>query len=295
MDNIKPGKYTDLSNEAYHAHTDSISRSAIMALLKSPRNYWANYLNPLRPDKEPTPAMRFGEAFHTLILEPHLFEENWCVKPELLEVPKITGLLKDLGRAEYDRQKEEIATIKATNEDVINNWKDCNQGKQVITDSEWSNLHLMKAALQENEQAWNLLTDGVNESSYFWEDADTGVLLKARPDVFHDTCVVDLKTAKDASASGFQRAMCNGGYHIQAAMILDGIKEVENKELTTFINVVIEKEYPYNIGIYIIDPVAIEYGREQYKKALHDLKDAREKNEFKDFDCQIIGLPAWYQ
>ena len=290
---IKPGKYSDLSNEDYHAHTDSISRSAIMDFAKSPRTYWANYLNPAKPEKKSTPAMIFGEQFHKIILENQQFYEEFVREFIPYTLPKV-GLLKDIGREEYDIQKSNRDHFEKMTVEQMEFWKSVNANKKIVLTADWEKLDNMMKSLRSNIEAWDLLTDGKNESSYFWEDSDTGFLLKARPDILHGSMVVDLKTARDASPRGFQNAMCAGGYHIQAAMILDAVRAVDNREIVTFINVCIEKEYPYSVGVYIIDPSAINAGREKYKHILKEMKKARETNSYLDYETQIVGLPNWY-
>ena len=74
------GVYRNLSNEEYHNHKESISRSALMDFQKSPYTYWAKHLNPYRPKKVTTPQMDLGTAFHTLILEPERFNEEYVMK-----------------------------------------------------------------------------------------------------------------------------------------------------------------------------------------------------------------------
>lgn len=294
MKEIIVGKYTELSNEEYHAHTDSISRSAIMDFMQSPRKYWANYLNPNRPSKKTTEAMEFGENFHQMILEPKNFNEQTCLEIKLNELPKC-GLLRDLGRDEYDRQKAHLDQVKLQNEILQTEYDVLNAGLKCIKQEDFQKMNDMRDSLQANAEAWDLLSEGKYENSYFWKDEDTDILLKARPDILHSSVIVDLKTARDASPRGFQNAMCYGGYHIQAAMILDAIKAIDGHDINTFINIVIEKEYPYAVGVYIIDTRAINLGRAKYKAALHGIKQAREKNEFLDYPAQVIELPAWYE
>lgn len=290
---IEPGKYPDLSNADYHAHTESISRSAIMDFAKSPRTYWANYLNPNKPEKKTTPSMAFGEQFHCMILEPEKFLETYAADQLYHELPKV-GLLKDLGREEYDRQKSARTGIENMNQKLQDEWAYKNRNKKTISIESAETLNAMSESLRSNAEAWDLLTEGKNECSYFWEDSDTGILLKARPDILHGSLVVDLKTTNDASAKGFQRAMCDYGYHLQAAMILDAVRAIDKREIVTFINVCIEKVYPYSVGVYIIDPAAIDSGREKYRRVLKDMKKSRETKIFTDYETQIVGLPAWY-
>lgn len=106
---------------------------------------------------------------------------------------------------------------------------------------------------------------------------------------------VDLKTCADASPRGIQNAMVTGGYHIQAAMGREAIRELEGHDIPNWILLCIEKTYPYAIGIYIIDEAALEAGRAKYKQLLVELKECLEKNEWQGYAPQSIGLPQWAQ
>src|SRR5215813_11398325 len=93
------GCYPNITNEEYHADKAYLSRSALMDFDKSPYTYWAKHLNPDRPKKDATPAMELGTAFHTLILEPHLFQKNYFIMPEKV-------LLKNVGKEAYEAYKK---------------------------------------------------------------------------------------------------------------------------------------------------------------------------------------------
>jgi exodeoxyribonuclease VIII len=135
------GIYKDLSIEDYHADKTAISRSGLMEFKKSPYHYWANYLNPDKPEKEPTDAMILGNAFHTLVLEPNTFDERYLVMPEKV-------LLKDVGREAYDKYK-------ATIDDIENN----NAGFTVLTKKQMDMLTAMYESLkiERHKQAYELI------------------------------------------------------------------------------------------------------------------------------------------
>src|SRR5690606_34184749 len=78
---FKDGIY-DITNDQYHG-SDGISRSQLMLLNKSPYHYWYSVVSGLAPRQEATPAMLIGSAFHTLLLEPHLFEHEYCIMPKI--------------------------------------------------------------------------------------------------------------------------------------------------------------------------------------------------------------------
>lgn len=267
------GIYPDLSNEEYHEHTESISRSALMEYKKSPYNYWAKYINNSRPFQESTPAMIFGSAFHSLILEPENFDEYFAVVPE-------QKLLKDVGREEYELYKKQVSEIK-------------NSNKRIISDENLNSLFQMREALWNHSEAIELIQDGKYEQSFFWKDEDSGLTLKSRPDIMHHNMIVDIKTCSDASSHAFQNSMVFGGYHIQGAMIQEGWKNLTGNTISTVINIAIEKTYPYCIGIYIIDEYALDVGRKEFKKLCSDLKSSMINNKWGNYSPQVISLPNW--
>lgn len=271
---ISPGMYPTLTNEEYHGYKQAISRSALMDFKKNPRHYWAMHLNPNRPARVETPAMTFGTAFHTLILEPFTFDNRYAIEPKKV-------LLKEVGEEKYRVYKMECEQLEKTN-------------KIVLSHADYSHLINMQSCLLSNSQAKELIEGAIYESSYFWPDKESGLNVKARPDILHHNMYIDLKTIDDASPHNFQRSMVMGGYHIQAAMVEDAVMYFNGNKLAASINICIEKKYPYSIGIYIIDEESIEHGRKEYKKLLVDLKSAIVHNEFEDYEIQTVGLPKWY-
>lgn len=281
-----------LSSEQYHGDKDSISRTAMMAFKESPYRYWAKYINPDRPPANVTPAMLFGSAFHSVVLEPHLFYDQYVVEPTLDKLPKV-GLLRDLGRPEYERQKYERDVVSTQNKTLTEEFEASSEGKIIISADDRLKLSEMHGALMAHSQARELIEGAIYEQSYFWRDEHSGLMVKSRPDILHENIIVDLKTMANVAPHVYQREMIAGGYHIQGAIVRDAIRELENRDISTVINVCIEKTYPYSIAIYIIDEFALDAGHAEYKQILLDMKSAKESNEYEDYKPQIIGLPKW--
>lgn len=269
---IKEGIYADLSSEQYHGDKNSLSRSALMDFKKNPRRYWAKHLKPDRPKEETKPSWAFGSAFHTLILEPHLFEQHYFVMPE--KVLKRDN--EELFNAHKEAEKELAITT-----------------KEVLSQKDYQTLRAMQAELFCNDRAAKLIQGAIYESSYFWQDAHSGLMVKSRPDIINGNIYVDLKTIDDASPHNFQREMALYGYHIQAAMLRDGHFELTGERIAACINICVEKKYPYSVAIYIIDEDAIEVGHCEYKQLLLDLKSCIVGNEFNDYEPLTLGLPKW--
>lgn len=267
------GCYPDITNEEYHGDKRYLSRSSLMDFDKSPYTYWAKHLNPNRPFKETTPAMQFGTMFHTYILEPFEFIKNYVIEPKKV-------LLKDVGRELYDRYKKVCEDIESS-------------GKIIVSQGEYDNLIAMKEKIYSSKEAMQLIEDARIENSFFWQDENSGLLLKARPDILHDNMIVDLKTCADASPRAFQNSMVSGGYHIQGAMIRDAVEAIKGRKINNVINIVIETKYPYNMAIYMIDEAAIDAGQVKYKNILLEMKNAIAENNFRDYGVQTIGIPSW--
>lgn len=267
------GCYEELSNEHYHRIKSHLSRSAIMDYDKSPYTYWAKHINPERPIKDATQAMKLGSAFHTMILEPNLFDEIYASCP-----PKV--LLKHVGRDAYLAFKAKMADIE-------------NTSKIILTAEEFKVLCDMEIKLLTNKKAVELIQESRIENSFFWRDPHSEMLLKCRPDILHENMIVDLKTCSDASPRAYQKEMVTYGYHVQGAMIRDGVEAIEGRKINTVINICVETKYPYNMGIYIIDEAAIDEGQIKYKNILLEIKHAIKYNEFIDYGVQTISLPKW--
>jgi hypothetical protein len=286
------GCYQELSNENYHAIKSHLSRSALMDYDKSPYTYWANHINPERPRKNSTPQMEFGTAFHTLILEPELFEKSYILPPMVEALPKV-GLLRDLGREAFETQKQIREKQAALNAEIMGEFELKSLGKKILAIDDYNLLMAMKAKLESNEKAMQLIRDARIENSFFWQDEHSGMLLKARPDILHENMIVDLKTCSDASPRAYQAEMVRYGYHVQGAMIRDAVEAIEGRRINNVINICVETKYPHNMGIYIIDEFAIDEGQVKYKNILLDIKNAIGHNEYQDYGIQTIGLPKW--
>jgi hypothetical protein len=269
---IQPGIYPNLSNDDYHAH-NSISRSKLMDFAVSPYTYWAMHINPNRPPKRTSKAFEIGQALHDFILQPKLFEKEYDIEPKKI-------LLKNTSRREFDAYKNECAALELS-------------GKIILSFEDYKKLDEMRDRILNYKEARELIEGARYEESYFWIDPETELLIKTKPDILHHNMSVDFKTTRDASSRAFKGSIIEYGYHIQAATVREGRKMCEQRHVPDFINLCIEKEYPYHIGIYIMEEEAIDKGHEEYRQLLVDLQRALAHNEWPDYPIETIGLPRW--
>lgn len=254
----------DISNEEYHGGP-GLSNSGISLLLDCPLRYWDKYLNPDKPEQETTPALRFGTMVHTFLLEHEEFYKRYYVVPKTRK-----------GTKAY----EELVSAAS--------------GREIISDEEEKILINILKSVSEHKIAKQLLNNGRAEQSIYWNDAQTGVLCKARPDYMTTDYIVDVKTTRCASWAEFGKSIGSYGYHRQAAVALDAMEAISGIRHTNFLNLCVETERPYIVSVFVMDNAAIDQGRMEYKRGLEIFKQCQETNiwpayvdESKKFHCQI--------
>jgi PDDEXK-like uncharacterized protein DUF3799 len=116
--------------------------------------------------------------------------------------------------------------------------------------------------------------------------------LRARPDIYNDKIIVDLKTTD--SIANFSKSIHNYGYHRQAAMQLDALMILDGKE-RTFAFFVVEKKAPYLTACFVLDDAAIEQGRREYYDAALTYHDCIKTGIWPGYEekFQMISLPKY--
>lgn len=268
--NHLPGIY-DISIEEYHGG-NGISRSTLTEFQKSPFHYWYKLNHP--EVKQPaaviqkTNALEFGNAVHTFILEPETFNDRYIVMPDIDRRTKIG--------------KEAFADFQIQSE-----------GKAVISAEAVEELQHMRDAIHSNADARELITGAIYERSLYWNDPDTELLCKARPDIWQSNFICDLKTTKSGAYKDFQSSVYNFGYHIQAGMIQEALRHAHGSIQKNFIFVVIEKEPPYATVVYQLDELALDLGVAQFKNILQGIRRCMDNNDWPSYPSGLITVPSW--
>jgi hypothetical protein len=269
---MNPGVY-NISIEDYH-NGSGISRSGLMHFDKSPLHYWHNNINPLRePVRQDeivtkSGALGFGNALHTMVLEPEEFDKRYMLAEK------------------FDRRtkagKEEYAAM-----------LDMRGDRQFIAQDAMQELLNMKNSIDLNPWAKDLIAGADYEKSIYWEDSTSSLLCKVRPDAWHDEFIVDLKTSMAADLKSFQRSFYAYGYHVQAGMINQAILHVTGKDVRNFVFIAIEKEPPYAVGVYQLSEEGLERGIQKFKDMILGVKICIEKDEWPSYTPGSIELPNW--
>jgi PDDEXK-like domain of unknown function (DUF3799) len=285
----KDGVY-DITNEQYHASA-GISRSRLMLLDKSPYHYWYEVLSGEAEPRKATPAMNMGNAFHTLLLEPKLFDREYIVKPKIEKLPPEVRL-KDVGKEIFEQAKVARKEVQDRNTILLEEFESQASGKIQLSESEFEETLRWVNSTKKHDLVNTLLDDGVFEQSIFWTDKETGLQFKARPDIWTNKMVVDVKTAADAATHKFKRSAIEDGYYLQAAMIYEACQSV-GRPFEVFTHLVIEKKAPHVPKIFLMNDTALQYGIDQFNTYKKKLKFCFDSNKWDGYPVQELSVPKY--
>lgn len=259
------GIVSDLSHEQYIA-ASGVSSSMLKILReKSPLHLRAALDFP----EPPTDAQRIGSITHRALLLPDTFKDAFHVKPDDLSFTTKEGKAWRLEHAD----------------------------RPLITAQEQRDIAGMIQAVQRHPMAKRLMASATYEQSIFVTDSH-GTTRKLRPDILPrgGNLLPDLKTCESAQRSDFEKVIGKYGYWLQGAYYLDGCR-LAGMEFENFVLIAVEKNYPYAVATYNIDPIVIDYGRRINNAALETYRQCVESGLWPGYEENIsyIGLPPWLQ
>jgi len=222
--------------EAQYREINAINISSLKHMSRSPAHYRAALEHP----REATAAQLLGSMLHATVAEPQ--RTHYVVRPDGLSFASKEG--------------------KA--------WRD-SQTHPILGGDDDDAVQAMYRSLWRHERARGMIVGATKECSVFELHKPTGLLLKARIDLFNfdraknEVSIADIKTTDDASPGEFARSVRKWQYHRQAAYYMDLVKAHR------FFFIAIEKAAPYAVAIYELDDRTIEAGRQANERDLATL------------------------
>jgi hypothetical protein len=180
-----------------------------------------------------------GDAFHTLLLEPHRFGEDFLTLDGSDALPPATTEAEVFARRWL--QPGTARALRAMRDHALA----CPLGPV----SRW-------------------MAEGEMELSIYWTDA-AGLRSKARPDCLTADTIVEVKTVTDTRPEAFANTRAHFGYDLQAAHYVEAVTALRGRELP-FAWVTVEIMPPYTAWVHTLAPAALEAARQE----LADLKRA---------------------
>ncbi|EHW5754288.1 exodeoxyribonuclease VIII [Escherichia coli] len=265
---IEPGIYYGISNENYHAGP-GVSKSQLDDIADTPALYLWRKNAPV--DTTKTKTLDLGTTFHCRVLEPEEFSNRFIVAPEFNR------------RTNAGKEEEKAFLMECAS-----------TGKTVITAEEGRKIELMYQSVMALPLGqWLVESAGHAESSIYWEDPETGILCRCRPDKiipeFH--WIMDVKTTADIQR--FKTAYYDYRYHVQDAFYSDGY-EAQFGVLPTFVFLVASTTVEcgrYPIEIFMMGEEAKLAGQQEYHRNLRTLADCLNTDEWPAI--KTLSLPRW--
>ncbi|HDD9211425.1 TPA: exodeoxyribonuclease VIII [Escherichia coli] len=268
VEDIEPGIYYGISNENYHAGP-GVSKSQLDDIADTPALYLWRKNAPV--DTTKTKTLDLGTAFHCRVLEPEEFSNRFIVAPEFNR------------RTNAGKEEEKAFLMECAS-----------TGKTVITAEEGRKIELMYQSVMALPLGqWLVESAGHAESSIYWEDPETGILCRCRPDKiipeFH--WIMDVKTTADIQR--FKTAYYDYRYHVQDAFYSDGY-EAQFGVQPTFVFLVASTTVEcgrYPVEIFMMGEEAKLAGQQEYHRNLRTLADCLNTDEWPAI--KTLSLPRW--
>lgn len=282
----KPGLFAAVPMADYHNQLTvgvSLSSSGLRTIFnESPAHFWdTSYLNPRRAEQKDTEAFILGRATHHRCLKEPDFDRFFIERPEELNGKPWNGNRTDC--------KEWIEAVRAEN-------------LTVLTPAQVEAIAGMEAGLAENPIVRAGALEGLVEHSMTWQDDETGIWLKIRPDVIPTASAdfSDLKTTADISDDGIEAAIGAHGLNMQGALVGMGCRAVLGVEMQSFSLIFVEKTRPHVARVKTLKPCDLELGEQQVRAALQLFARCYEANRWpgpggEQTDAEYVEIKPWHR
>lgn len=248
-------------------HEIELSPSRAAHLLESQKHF----LLDLQAPRETSDAMASGILLHEMILEGKSLEGRVAVKPE-----GMTFATKE-GKA----------------------WRDAiqGQGMQIMTEAAHLDLLAMHEAFQE-AGLMELLDSRITQREALLKGSSDGVRIKGYVDAMGPGWVLDIKTARDVSPSGFAKAAADQHYLMKAAWYCELAAQNgwDDAGDIKFIWATVENTAPYCVVFYEAGLQDLRFGRRQMDFCIRSFKEllANPDRPRGYRTVQTLALPGWY-
>lgn len=225
---MKPGIYANLTFSEYQ-QIDALNASTIVAASRT--------MDSTLVEKEDTPAMRLGRAFHSYILQPDVWARDWILIPADCQVGS--------GKGQRDRLQTFMDSIKT--------------GQEIFSDTDCETVEAIKTSLYSGkyETARQALEGAQQrEITLVWKNKKHGCLMKARLDAIWDNIIIDIKTSTTADHERWMNIglRAGGKPHFQVAHYRQAVQALIDPGCKTFIWILFENKAPWGISVVKATP-----------------------------------------
>jgi hypothetical protein len=254
MSELIKGVYADIPFKEYSA-IQAVSNSYLSKLNQCPAAALV-----VTPD---TPSLAFGRALHCYVLEgQETFDKRYLVTPRCDKRTKE-------GKALYEQFQSEL------------------NGREAVSADDAATIRYMSPSILSHPFAKQLLEQGLSEQTVIWQDEETGLWCKCRPDRIPSNAsgvFLDLKTTGCANERAFQSSVISYGYYRQAAMYMEGLSHATGIIYRHFAFIACEKEPPFRVEVYTLDDQFLQDGYDDFHRLLLKEKKCRDSGFYPNYE-----------
>ena len=257
----------DVDNETYHSMHDVYGNSMLSCFRESPMLFHGRFVAHDIPLRARSKALKFGSDFDRFLLE----------SEDVIEIP--ADVLSKSGSKAGGKWKDFAAK---------------HVGLLILTTAEYDIFSRMRDNIRNHKDASQLI-QGVPQKSIRWEDEQTGLALKVRPDVMGERRLVDLKTSADETPRAFAKSIEQFGYHRQAAMYSHAVELLTGRPHDWFF-VVIRNVAPWTVATYQITDDWKARGGDEIRETINALSSAIKTDKWEPLgygDTLELSPPKW--
>ncbi len=273
------GLVDGMTMEEYHA-AEGTGHSKLQEWLNATDPWSFNWVKTHGGGRVETDAMRLGTACHIAVLEPDLFDTFVCIYEGTTQAGKPTTVRKG---AEWEEFK---STADAA-------------GVTVLTATQMATCQRVREFVAKRKGVRELLSRGMAEKSFFWQDEITGALVKTRPDFVDPDrgFALDLKFSEDISPRRRVSSMVDFGYAMQGYMFLEGANRFLDGNLREACILWVKTKGAPEVELRTLSADWLAYGKQEYRKALDAYAKCLETDTWPRGPIKICDefFPEWVQ
>ena len=256
-------------SDTYHAEKAHVTSTALRKMLLSPAHFNA-YMKATK--KKSTQSQERGTFFHDILLEQNPKKyAPWPLKSDGSKLPINTPEYKDWFA------KLPKGTVPAKPDD-------------------YAEMMTILTAFADNKEIMKLYNGAKVENSIYAIDHETGVKIKARPDIWGSGYLVDLKSCGNID-SYFEKSIFQQAYDVQLAHYAETIFNATGEMINDFYIIAFESDAPYASKIFQIDKPSIKIARQEVRRLLNQVKVCTEDQKWPAYSSEIIQVarPAYLE
>ena len=280
------GIHMGVPEAVYHQRILGVaSKGAIDKMIEAPAVYRA-WISGYGDDTE-SKSLAFGKVAHCFALEPSTFARTYVVEPEFGACRK-----HDESGTTTEQAKE--------NKKRRDEWRSRHVGATLVSARDLALVTGMRDALSRDPDVgphfralWNGAEGYMAEATIRWECKSTGLICRARPDLFvlgGQTIMIDVKSTADCRLDPFNRSRKEYGYHRQEYHYRTGASAI-GYPVDRFLFAAVEKTPPFLMQVYDLNPELASIGESEVETAKSALIRCLVFDEWPGLEPGVKTLP----